>query len=50
MSKRNRIASLFGAIGSAVRTAQAVEGRYDPKSRDLNTLGIDPTQFKKINR
>lgn len=50
MSKRNALYTLFGAIGSAMRAADAVEGKYQPKARDLRNLGIDPEQFKKINR
>lgn len=50
MSKRSTLSAFFGTIGSAVRVANAVEGRRIPRARDLQALGIDPAQFGKIDR
>ena len=51
---RNRtlamIGDFVGLIGSAINVASAVEGRHQPRSRDLTNLGIDPAQFKTIRR
>lgn len=50
MSKRSTLSAFFGVFGSAVRVANAVEGRRTPRARDLQTLGIDPTQFGAIGK
>lgn len=47
---RNRIYDLVSVFGSAVAAASAVSGGYQPRSRDLRTLGIDPEQFRKIRQ
>jgi len=35
-------------IGSAVKVAGAVESNRAPRSSDLQTLGIDSVEFRKI--
>lgn len=50
MPKGNAFMNFLDSIGSAVRVAGAVEGRHQPKARDLRKLGIDPVQFGKIGR
>lgn len=50
MTTRSTINAIVGAFGSAIRAAGAVEANRAPKSRDLKTLGIDPTEFSKIGR
>lgn len=50
MSKRSTISTFFGALGSAINVAAAVEGRQKAKAADLRALGIDPAQFEKIRR
>lgn len=50
MSKRNTLSAFFGTIGCAVRAANSVEANRSPRARDLQTLGIDPVQFRNIAR
>ncbi len=40
----------FHTLGSAVAVAAAVEAGRKPKSRDLETLGIDSRAFDHIRR
>ena len=51
---RNSTLAMIGdfvdMIGSAINVAGAVEGRRNPRSRDLKKLGIDPAQFRTIRR
>ncbi|MBE7183127.1 MAG: hypothetical protein INR68_01820 [Methylobacterium mesophilicum] len=45
---RSAIANIFGFLGSAVSVAAAAENGRKPRARDLQTLGIDPQQFRGI--
>lgn len=51
---RNSTLAMIGGfvdmIGSAINAAGAVENHREPRARDLNRLGINPAQFKKIGR
>lgn len=44
-----RIGNFFGVLGAAIEVSAAVEHRRQPKSRDLEALGIDPDAFKRVN-
>jgi hypothetical protein len=37
-------------FGSAIAVAAAVDSGRRPHDRDLNTLGIDPRQFRNVRR
>jgi hypothetical protein len=53
MTKRTAVSAinnLFDIFGSAISVSGAIEARKTPRSRDLERLGIDPTQFGKIGR
>lgn len=54
MSNRNtligRIGAVFGAFGSAVAAASAVEAGRTPRARDLKRLGIDSEDYHAIRR
>ena len=49
---RNRTLAMIGGfvdlVGSAINVAGAVESKRAPRDLDLNRLGIDPAQFRKI--
>ncbi|MGH6763297.1 MAG: hypothetical protein ACRECW_17125 [Phyllobacterium sp.] len=45
-----RIGSFFNVFGSAVNAAAAVRQGRQPRSVDLDTLGIDPQQFRLIRQ
>ncbi len=45
----NRFSRAFAQFGSAVRASAAVEAHRQPAARDLETLGIDVEQFRKIH-
>lgn len=40
----------FAAFGAANAISAAVEGGRRPRARDLETLGIDPQQFRSVIR
>ncbi|WP_173934475.1 hypothetical protein [Chelativorans sp. Marseille-P2723] len=42
------IGRLFDVMGSAIAVTGAVRERRQPRDEDLNRLGIDPVQFRKI--
>lgn len=44
----NAVAGFFGVVGSAVAVSKAVRANRVPSTRDLQTLGIDPEQFRSI--
>lgn len=48
--QRTRIGELFHVLGNAIAVASAVTHGRQPKARDLHGLGIDPEQFRQINR
>jgi hypothetical protein len=52
MSRRtlSAIGGIFEIFGSAISASRAVEGRRNPSARDLKNLGIDPSQFRAINK
>jgi hypothetical protein len=53
MSKQTRhslVSEILTVIGDAVATAAAVQQGRQPKAKNLRGLGIDPAQFRKINR
>ncbi|MBC2885674.1 hypothetical protein H7Q97_09665 [Ochrobactrum sp. CM-21-5] len=45
----NRFGRAFAQFGSAVRASAAVRVGQQPTARDLETLGIDVEQFRKIH-
>ncbi|MGC4023733.1 MAG: hypothetical protein QM744_00250 [Mesorhizobium sp.] len=45
---RSTLSAFFGTIGSAAKVASAVENNRTPRSSDLQTLGIDPIEFRAI--
>lgn len=45
-----RLLGLLDIFGSAIHAATAVDNRRAPHSHDLKRLGIDPNQFRDINR
>lgn len=47
LQNATRVLSLFGAAGTAASAAQL--GRQ-PRSRALETLGIDPEHYRRIGR
>jgi hypothetical protein len=48
--KRSAFGQLFDVLGSAIAVASAVESGRRPFDRDLDVLGIDPRNFRKIRR
>ncbi|WP_170971272.1 MULTISPECIES: hypothetical protein [Mesorhizobium] len=48
MTMRSTLSAFFGTIGSAAKVASAVENNRAPRSSDLQTLGIDPVEFRMI--
>jgi hypothetical protein len=50
VQKKNRGAfgRAFAVVSAAIAVSAAVENHRRPKSRDLNTLGIDPNAFDKL--
>jgi hypothetical protein len=47
-SRPSRIRSIFDALGSAIAVSEALDGRRQPKARDLQQLGIEPATFRQI--
>lgn len=47
-SRPGRIRSIFDALGSAIAVSAAIDGRRQPKARDLQQLGIEPATFRQI--
>jgi hypothetical protein len=45
-----RLLGLLDIFGSAIHASTAVDNRRAPHPRDLKRLGIDPNQFRDINR
>lgn len=45
----NRFGRAFAQFGSAVRASAALRVGHQPMARDLETLGIDVAQFRKIH-
>ena len=53
MTRRTTLSAIGDFIdifGSAVAASRAIEARKKPLDRDLVTLGIDPTHFRRIGR
>ncbi|WP_343315609.1 hypothetical protein AAIB41_12455 [Brucella sp. BE17] len=44
----NRFGRAFAQFGSAVRASAAVRAGQKPAARDLEALGIDVEQFRRI--
>ncbi|KFB11304.1 MULTISPECIES: hypothetical protein [Nitratireductor] len=44
------IGGFFDLVGSAMAVSAAVRDRRPARSSDLSRLGIDPDQFRQINR
>ncbi|MFK0683566.1 hypothetical protein SD208_04505 [Ochrobactrum sp. BD67] len=44
----NRFGRAFAQLGSAVRVSAAVRAGQKPAAQDLETLGIDVDQFRRI--
>ncbi|WP_180350113.1 MULTISPECIES: hypothetical protein [Brucella/Ochrobactrum group] len=44
----NRFGRAFAQFGSAVRASAAVRAGRKPTAQDLETLGIDVDQFRRI--
>jgi hypothetical protein len=44
----NRFGRAFAQFGSAVRASAAVRAGQKPTAQDLETLGIDVDQFRRI--
>ncbi len=44
----NRFGRAFAQFGSAVRASAAVRAGQKPTARDLEALGIDVEQFRRI--
>ena len=45
-----RLLGLLDIFGSAISASTAVDNRRAPDPRDLKRLGINPDQFREINR
>lgn len=45
----NRFGRAFAQFGSAVRASAALRVGHQPMAKDLETLGIDVAEFRKIN-
>jgi len=45
---RGAFGRAFAVVSAAIAVSAAVENHRRPKSRDLNTLGIDPNAFDKL--
>ncbi|WP_141211560.1 hypothetical protein [Brucella grignonensis] len=45
----NRFGRAFAQFGSAVRASAALRVGHQPMAKDLETLGIDVAQFRKIH-
>ena len=43
-----RLHRTFATLAAAARAANAVEVHHRPHTRDLETLGIDPTAFNRL--
>ena len=53
MTRRTTLSAIGGFIdvfGSAVAVSRALEAKKRPLDRDLESLGIDPAQFRRIGR
>jgi hypothetical protein len=53
MTRRTTLSAIgefIDIFGSAVAASRAIEARKKPLDRDLVTLGIDPTHFRRIGR
>lgn len=46
----NNATSLIALFGAAASAAAAAESGRRPRNRTLETLGIDPEQYRKIGR
>jgi len=44
-----RFGRAFAQFGSAVRASAALRVGHQPMAKDLETLGIDAAQFRKIH-
>jgi hypothetical protein len=40
---------VLSVLGNALATAAAIRQGTEPKARNLRGLGIDPSEFRKIN-
>jgi hypothetical protein len=45
----NRFGRAFAQFGSAVRASAAMRVGHQPMAKDLETLGIDVAEFRKIH-
>ncbi len=45
-----RLLGFFDIFSAAITAATATDNRRAPNPRDLKRLGIDPHQFREINR
>lgn len=45
-----RLRALAGAIGSAFYSVGLIDDRRAPRDSDLEAMGIDPADYKKLGR
>ncbi len=49
-TRNSATAEFFGSIASAFRAAGSMRSGGQPKATDLKALGINATDFRKINQ
>ena len=49
-TRHSLVSEILTVIGDALASASAVQQGRQPKANNLRGLGIDPAEFRKINR
>ena len=50
LTRHSLVSEILTVIGDALASASAVQQGRCPKADNLRGLGIDPAEFRKINR